>query len=384
MCSIFESLLIDPNSFDEKTEKSKIFKYICQSFLFSYLWSLGSNLNDSSQIKFEDLVFNQFENVPEAAISPGMKLLNVYLNTAKKNFENWNTIVPKFVYNADTPYFELIVPTVDSIRYSYVMNKLIQMNKPVMLTGITGNSYQNLVNYYYCFNGRIIIILGVGKTSVANFVMQNLTMTGDWVTGMINFSAQTSSNRTQEILESKLEKKKRTLFGAPGNKRLAIFIDDVNMPKPEVYGAQPPIELLRQLLDSGGFYDREKLFWKYIENVILCTICAPPGGGRNPLTPRFTRHFSMIFIPTTSENAMKTIFTSILDGFLEEFPRNIANLSTEVVEASVEVYLRISEGLLPTPTKSHYVFNLRDLSKTIQGVLQADFVTIPDPTHLYR
>jgi len=214
--------------------------------------------------------------------------------------------------------------------------------------------------------------------------MKNLTMTDNWITGMINFSAQTNSNRTQELLESKLVKKKRSLFGAPGNKRIAIFIDDINMPKPEVYGAQPPIELLRQLLDSGGLYDREKLYWKDIENLILCAICAPPGGGRNSLTPRFTRHFSMMFIPTTSKNAMTTIFTSILDGFLREFPTNIANLSVEIVQASVEVYLRIAEELLPTPAKSHYVFNLRDLSKTIQGVLQADFVTLPDQSHLYR
>lgn len=224
----------------------------------------------------------------------------------------------------------------------------------------------------------------MGKTSVANLVMQNLATTDNWITGIINFSAQTSSYRTQEILESKLVKKKRNRFGASENKRLTIFIDDVNMPKPEVYGAQPPIELLRQLLDCGGIYDRDKLEWKYIENVILCTICAPPGGGRNPLTPRFTRHFSMMFIPTTSENAMRTIFTSILDGFFEEFPPIIANSSTEIVEASIEVYSRISEDLLPTPAKSHYVFNLRDLSKTIQGVLQADFATIPDRTHLFR
>lgn len=228
------------------------------------------------------------------------------------------------------------------------------------------------------------MILGVGKTSTANFVMQNLTKTDKWNAAMINFSAQTSSNRTQEILESKLERKKRNHLGAPGNKRLAIFIDDVNMPKPEVFGAQPPIELLRQLLDTGGFYDRKKLNWKTISDVILCTICSPPGGGRNPLTPRFTRHFSMLFIPTTSENAMKTIFTSILDGFLVEFPKNIASLSISIVKASIAVYSHISENLLPTPEKSHYVFNLRDLSKTIQGILQADMLSISSPTNLYR
>ena len=43
------------------------------------------------------------------------------------------------------------------------------------------------------------------------------------------------------------------------------MIDDLNMPKLDTYGSQPPIELLRQYLDFGGLYDREKLFWKEIQ-----------------------------------------------------------------------------------------------------------------------
>jgi len=144
MCTIIESLFSDPDSFDTETENSKVQNYICQSFIFSYLWSLGSNLIDSSQKKFESLVFNQFENHSEFSISPGIKLFDVYLNTVTKSFENWDSIVPKFVYSADTPYFELLVPTVDSIRYAYVMQRLVQMNQPVMITGTTGNQILNL------------------------------------------------------------------------------------------------------------------------------------------------------------------------------------------------------------------------------------------------
>lgn len=134
MCAILESILTNTESFDGVP----IQKYICQSFIFSYLWSLGSNLIDSSQSKFEDLVFNQFKENTEAAISPGMKLFDLYLNTRNKTFESWESIVPNFIYNANLPYFELLVPTVESVRYTYIMQKLVEMNQPVMLTGLTG------------------------------------------------------------------------------------------------------------------------------------------------------------------------------------------------------------------------------------------------------
>ena len=48
------------------------------------------------------------------------------------------------------------------------------------------------------------------------------------------------------------------------------------------------------------------------------------------------------------------------------FGANVTKLAKPLVAASLEVYETIQRELLPTPTKSHYTFNLRDVSKVIQ------------------
>lgn len=71
-------------------------------------------------------------------------------------------------------------------------------------------------------------------------------------------------------------------------------------------------------------------------------------------------------------------------GFLNEFANPVRDLADNLVAAAVDVYERIAEDLLPTPAKSHYVFNLRDLSKCVQGVLQADSGVIRDAQQMQR
>lgn len=58
---------------------------------------------------------------------------------------------------------------------------------------------------------------------------------------------------------------------------------------------------------------------------------------------------------------------SILKGFLgTSFLAAVAGLSDNLVSATLEVYGKVAREMLPTPSRPHYTFNLRDISKVVQ------------------
>jgi dynein heavy chain len=66
-----------------------------------------------------------------------------------------------------------------------------------------------------------------------------------------------------------------------------------------------------------------------------------------------------------------------LKGFLGTgFPDKVKNLEEAAVNSTIDIYLKIQEDLRPTPLKFHYLFNLRDVSKVVQGLCMTKPVSI--------
>ena len=131
------------------------------------------------------------------------------------------------------PYFKIVVPTVDTVRYNFVLSNLIKNSHPVLMVGP----------------------VGTGKTSVVQSALSSLNPE-QYIVLTINMSSQTTSKNVQSFIESRLERRAKGVFAPTGGKYLLTFMDDLNMPAKDIYGSQPPLELIRQWLDYKFWYDR--------------------------------------------------------------------------------------------------------------------------------
>lgn len=67
-----------------------------------------------------------------------------------------------------------------------------------------------------------------------------------------------------------------------------------------------------------------------------------------------------------SDDTLTSIFSTILEWHLQSYPNPVKELSKGLVAATLTLYSTASTKLLPTPAKSHYLFNLRDFARVVQ------------------
>lgn len=151
---------------------------------------------------------------------------------------------------------------------------------------------------------------------------------------------------------------------------MICFMDDFNMPAKDTYGSQCALELMREWIDYEFWYDRQKQWRIYVKQMLLLAAMGPAGGGRQVVSPRTISRFNMINMTFPSDATIIRIFGTLLTQQLSDFADDIKLLGKHITSATIDIYKTVSNKMLPTPAKMHYLFNLRDISRVFQGLLR--------------
>uniref|UniRef100_A0A4X1UMY0 Dynein axonemal heavy chain 17 n=1 Tax=Sus scrofa TaxID=9823 RepID=A0A4X1UMY0_PIG len=300
-------------------------------FVFACLWAFGGAMFQDQlvdyRVEFSKWWVNEFKTIKFP--SQGT-VFDYYIDPDTKKFLPWTDRVPSFELDPDVPLQASLVHTTETVRIRYFLDLLMEKSRPVMLVGNAGT----------------------GKSVLMGDKLDSLS-TDEYLVQAVPFNFYTTSAMLQGVLEKPLEKKSGRNYGPPGTKKLVYFLDDMNMPEVDKYGTVAPHTLIRQHMDHGHWYDRQKLTLRDVHNCQYVA-CMNPTSGSFTIDPRLQRHFCVFAVSFPGQEALVTIYSSILAQHLALRSASMAvqRMSSQLVASALGKPARLA----PSPVRKTHCF----------------------------
>ena len=381
-CQIFEATLLKlmPSVLEKEKRDENMKKLVGKTFVFALAWALGGSLSSLIHKKIDDFI----DSEAGTGDKPKEKLcFEAFLRISQGVIEwaPWSEYKIPYQNPANGMFTQIIIPTNQLLRYFWFVDTLASKCKNILLFGETGSG-KSLVAAHSITEETIPQTEEQSIAENDNSLQQDKNMFKQ-----INlcFTWHTTPDKFLKILEERLDKKRKNLFGAPIRKKIVLYIDDVNIPQDDGYGVVPVVECLRGILDKRSYLDKNKYYWKNIRKTSVFCSASPAYCGRKELSLRFYRHFCTFYMNTTSNTELHALFDPILMEYFSGFPREVIGThKIGYLESLLEVYEKIKIALPGCPRNPYYMLSSKDLGRIVAGFLLGNKDTITSPEQLCK
>eukprot|EP00768_Dysnectes_brevis_P002834 gnl/Dysnectes_brevis/2072_a2396_807.p1 GENE.gnl/Dysnectes_brevis/2072_a2396_807~~gnl/Dysnectes_brevis/2072_a2396_807.p1 ORF type:complete len:4631 (+),score=1942.19 gnl/Dysnectes_brevis/2072_a2396_807:116-13894(+) len=359
------SLLPEPQGEGGRSTPELPAQHVQRIVYFSIMWAFGGLLTLEGR---SDLTQWMRTHPSDYLLSPpGSGSVFDYFVSDAGQWKGWSEVMAHYEYppDHDPSFNSILIPTMDNTCVSYLLGKLNASKSNVMLIGESGS-------------GKTVNIL-----RLLNSLDKEETLPRT-----VNFSSATTTQLFQDNIEGFVEKRMGQTYGPPAGKKGLVFIDDINIPQINEWNDQPTNEITRQTVESRGFFSLIKPGeFHLLDDITFMAAMPLPGGGRNDIPPRLKGHFCVFNVTLPAPESLDHIFGTIVRGHYSEtrgFSKAICKIASTLVPVTRQLWAATKARMLPTPAKFHYIFNLRDLSRITQGLINSSSEIINTPTALIQ
>ena len=318
-------------------------------FLYCLAWTVGGLLEAEARAKFDAFLRTYDKNNQMPKCNEGETIYEYFVSAETGEWQLWRPPQWHYPQTEKLDFSNLLVPTMDSTRASYNCMLMHKQKKAVCLVGAEGTA----------------------KTSTVLMFFRTLDP-AEMLVKRVNFSSATTPFMCQQSIEVELEKRGGKNFGPPGGKAMTIFMDDLSMPEVNTWGDQPTLEIVRLIVEYGGFcfLDKDKRGdFKVCEDLQYMAAMQHPGGGKNDIPNRLKRNFFIFNMVLPSITSINDIYGQMLAGRFAGVPKDTLTVVNSLTSATISLWRTMKDKMLPTPAKFHYIFNMRELSRVFQGIM---------------
>ncbi|KAJ2999081.1 Dynein heavy chain 3, axonemal [Globomyces sp. JEL0801] len=344
----------------EKFTIDEQYLWILYTYIFITIWTVGNHVRYEKRVKF-DSILRQFllKNGEELKqLEKLNKLPNQYLLSATEmpkshlvfDFVVDDKIIQWTTWNYpienSNPSFSSVFPSKDISQVKFFCKVMSHSSMPIFITGCSG----------------------VGKTVTAtsawNQIITNNSKNFEVAISKLFVTSDTSNKDFQVQLERIVSKKRVNARGSHEGKRKVLFIDDLDQVFYQAKHFTGPLEFVRSICDSGGWFSSTGMEER-IGNIQF-TGTYKSELNREDLMERWGSYVATVVLDDNETDKLFCIFQKLLSNKLGS--GQFKTMASQLINATAKVLSCVKSIFKPTPINPHYVFSMKECVSTLLAI----------------